>query len=299
MAVQNRTPSPALISPISVTATLAAFAAARNASALAAGTVQTISKSSPPVRSAVSSMAGSAATAALAASDSGTRATSIVGRHLRGPAQLGEIADKAVGHVHRRRGMGAHRLGQRIARLRQQIARRQMLALRIAEFPGRAFAQHKAERGVADRAADEHAVARLGAGAAHHAAFRHAAEHGDGNRDRPRRAVGVAAEQRAAEQLASSRRPCAKPASQSSPISFGSASDSRKPSGLAPLAARSDRLTRSALRATSRAASSAKKCTPPMMASVLSTRSQPGGGLMKAASSDRPSAPGWVAIGSK
>ena len=42
-----------------------------------------------------------------------------------------------------------------------------------------------------------------------------------------------------------------------------------------------------------------KKCTPPMMASVLSTRSQPGGGLMKAASSASPSAPGWVAIGWK
>ena len=32
--------------------------------------------------------------------------------------------------------------------------------------------------------------------------------------------------------------------SQSSPISFGSASDNRKPSGIAPLAARSERLTR-------------------------------------------------------
>jgi len=54
-----------------------------------------------------------------------------------------------------------------------------------------------------------------------------------------------------------------------------------------------------ALPATFCGASSAKKCTPPMMASVLSTRSQPGSGLMKAASSDRPSAPGSVAIGWK
>ena len=79
-----------------------------------------------------------------------------------------------------------------------------MPALRIAELPGRAhvsfFAQRKSERGVADGAAHEHAVAHLGAGAAHHGAFRYAAEHGDGDRDRPRRAVGVAAEQRAAEQ---------------------------------------------------------------------------------------------------
>ena len=102
-----------------------------------------------------------------------------------------------------------------------------------------------------------------------------------------------------ANSTASPRRPLAKSASQASPISFGSASDSRKPSGFAPLAARSDRFTRSALLATVCAASSGKKCTPPMMASVLSTRSQPAGGLMKAASSDRPSAPGWVAIGAK
>src|ERR1039457_6294211 len=98
---------------------------------------------------------------------------------------------------------------------------------------------------------------------------------------------------------ASPRSPSANPASQSSPISFGSASDSRNPSGRAPLAAKSDKFTRSALLATLCAASSAKKCTPPIMASVLSTRSQPGGGLMKAASSDKPSAPGWVAIGWK
>src|SRR5450631_4941735 len=99
--------------------------------------------------------------------------------------------------------------------------------------------------------------------------------------------------------VASPRRPSANPLNHSSPISFGSASDSRKTSGLAPVAARADKFTRSALRATSRAISSAKKCTPPIMASVLSTRSQPGGGLMKAASSDSPSAPGWVAIGWK
>src|SRR5262249_5732330 len=86
---------------------------------------------------------------------------------------------------------------------------------------------------------------------------------------------------------------------QSSPTSFGSASVRRKPSGRAPFAARSERLTRKALLATDRAASSGKKCTPPTMASVFSTRSQPSGGLMKAASSDSPSAPGWVAMGAK
>src|SRR5262245_34878143 len=98
---------------------------------------------------------------------------------------------------------------------------------------------------------------------------------------------------------ASPRSPCANPSSQSPPVSFGSARDNRKPSGRAPLAARSDRFTRSALLATVCAASSGKKWTPPTMASVLSTRSQPAGGLRKAASSAKPRAPGWVASGSK
>src|SRR5450830_1509240 len=102
-----------------------------------------------------------------------------------------------------------------------------------------------------------------------------------------------------ANSTASPRSPCAKSASHPSSMSFGSASDSRKPSGRAPLAARSDKFTRSALLATVCAASSAKKCTPPIIASVLSTRSQPGGGVMKAASSERPSAPGCVASGLK
>src|SRR3569623_298728 len=87
--------------------------------------------------------------------------------------------------------------------------------------------------------------------------------------------------------------------SQSSPMSFGSASETRKPSGLAPLAARSDRFTRSAFCATALAGSSGKKWMPETMASVLSTISVPGGGLMKAASSVSPSAPGWVAMGPK
>ncbi len=86
---------------------------------------------------------------------------------------------------------------------------------------------------------------------------------------------------------ASPRKPSANPANHSLPASFGSASDNKNPSGLAPLAARSDKFTRSALPATDCAASSAKKCTPPTMASAVSTRSQPGGGLMKAASSDK------------
>ena len=53
-----------------------------------------------------------------AASDSGTRATSISAA-TPDAGKFGEIAGEAVGHIHRRRGMGAHRFGQRIARLRQ------------------------------------------------------------------------------------------------------------------------------------------------------------------------------------
>ena len=74
---------------------------------------------------------------------------------------------------------------------------------------------------------------------------------------------------------------------------------SRNPSGRAPLAARSDRFTRNAFFATVSGGSSGKKCMPPTMPSVLSTRSQPGGGAIAAASSSKPKAPGWVASGLK
>ena len=122
-----------------------------------------------------------------------------LGGDLRHAAELGEIAGQPVRHVHRGGGMRAHGFGQGIARLRQQIARHEMVALRVAERPGRAFTQHQPERGIADAAGDEDEIARARTGAAHHGARRHAADHGDGNHDRPGRAVGVAAEQRAAE----------------------------------------------------------------------------------------------------
>ena len=87
--------------------------------------------------------------------------------------------------------------------------------------------------------------------------------------------------------------------SQPSATSAVSAIDSRKPSGRAPLAARSERLTRSAFLATAAGGSSGKKCTPEITPSVLSTRSWPGGTAMAAASSTRPNAPGCVASGRK
>ena len=148
--------------------------------------------------SAVSSIAGSAAITALAASESGTRSRGDGRADLGGAAELGEIAGEAVRDIHGSGGMGAHGFGQRIARLRQQITREQMLALRLGQLPVLALAHRKPERGVADGARNEDAVAGLGAGAAHHGALRHAAEHRDRDRDRPGRAVGIAAEQRAA-----------------------------------------------------------------------------------------------------
>ena len=51
------------------------------------------------------------------------------GRHAGGGAQFGEIAGEPVGNVHRRTGMVAHRLRQRVARLRHAIAADQHLAL--------------------------------------------------------------------------------------------------------------------------------------------------------------------------
>jgi len=80
---------------------------------------------------------------------------------------------------------------------------------------------------------------------------------------------------------------------------FGNASVSTKPAGFAPLAARSDRLTRSAFFAIASGGSLGKKCTPPTMASAVTTKARPAGGVRSAASSVKPSAPGCRAIGLK
>ena len=98
--------------------------------------------------------------------------------------------------------------------------------------------------------------------------------------------------------MTSAPRPSAKAASHSSLQSDGSASASRNPSGRAALAARSERLTRNALRAIAPGGSSAKKWTPATRASVVSTRSSPGGGRISAASSRRPK-PAGPASGAK
>src|SRR6516165_7545170 len=96
---------------------------------------------------------------------------------------------------------------------------------------------------------------------------------------------------------ASSPSPRAKGVSQAS-STLRNASVSRKPAGIAPLAARSDKFLRSALRATVSGGSSGRKCTPSTMASVFRTRSSRDG-LRIAASSRRPNAPGSVASGLK
>src|SRR5581483_1947200 len=98
---------------------------------------------------------------------------------------------------------------------------------------------------------------------------------------------------------ASEARPRLKASSQSAPMSVGKASERRNPAGVAPLAARSERFTRNALRATASAGSSIKKCTLPTIASVFSTRSLPSGGVSTAASSIRAKAPGCRASGRK
>ena len=92
------------------------------------------------------------------------------------------------------------------------------------------------------------AIAGLGRRAPHDFPVRHSAEGGDRNRERSRRAIGIAAEQRAADSAPrprpgrrERREPCLLDAA-------GSAIESRNPAGLAPLAARSERFIRSALR---------------------------------------------------
>jgi len=99
--------------------------------------------------------------------------------------------------------VAAQRLGNRVARLRHQIAIPQTIALALTKVPApRAVGiapQLKAERRVADGAGHDDPVAGLGARAPQHLSVRNGAEHRNGNRDWPGRSVGVTAEQRAAE----------------------------------------------------------------------------------------------------
>ena len=130
-------------------------------------------------------------------------------------------------------------------------------------------------------------------------AFRHRAERRDRDRHRAGRVNGVAAEQRAIVFLRVLAEPACKSLQPVVAEPFGNASVSRKPAGFAPLAARSDRLTRSAFCAIASGGSSGKKCTPPTMASAVTTSAWPAGGVRTAASSVKPSAPGCRAIGLK
>src|SRR5512143_2180592 len=106
--------------------------------------------------------------------------------------------------------MSAHGFGQRIARLRQEVARDEMPPLRLAQFPVFAVAHHDAKRGVANGATHEHPVAYLGAGAAHHRSFRNASNHGYGNSNWPRCAIGVTTKQRTAKQHSVAAQPLSK-----------------------------------------------------------------------------------------
>jgi hypothetical protein len=77
----------------------------------------------------------------------------------------------------------AENFGNSGARLRHEIAGFEVVVLLGSKSPalggGGIASQPQAERGVADRAGDHHAVARLGAGATHHPALRHRADNCD------------------------------------------------------------------------------------------------------------------------
>ena len=91
-------------------------------------------------------------------------------------ADMGEVADETVGHVHGARGMAAQDLCQRHARLRVEIAVDQVLrppALAEGDAPR---VDAEAERGVADGAGNEDLISGPGAGTGHHAPLGDAAE---------------------------------------------------------------------------------------------------------------------------
>ena len=144
-----------------------------------------------------------------------------------------------------------------------QIAAEQMIARRGVELPilaaSAALRSTQSERRVADRAGDDDPVPGFGAAALDHLAVRQRCRK---RRSRPRparRAHGVAAEQRAGERFGVSAQAGAKTfQARRRRYPAGNASVSRKPTGFAPLAARSDRFTRSALRAIASGGSSGK-----------------------------------------
>ena len=115
--------------------------------------------------STVSISAGSAASAAARRVRQRHARDVDIRRDAGSAAEFGEIAGKPVGHIHRRRRMMQHRLGQRIARLRQQITLLEMRGHAPDSRQPRGElcipAQQHAERGIADRAGDDDAVARL------------------------------------------------------------------------------------------------------------------------------------------
>ena len=131
-----------------------------------------------------------------AASESGTRATSISAETPRRAAELGEIARKPVRHVHRGGRMRAHRFGQRHARLRQAIARNEMIRIAASSFQFRPCAR-------AEPSAASPIVPLTNTWSPAFAPLRRTivprrqrAERRNRNADRPRRRIRVAAEQR-------------------------------------------------------------------------------------------------------
>ena len=172
----------------------------------------------------------------------------------RGAAQLGEIAGEPVGDVHCRRGMRAAPLRRaRCAAAAADSGRSRCSRMRRIEPPALCRRWHRAAASTPSAASPIVPVTTtrspgFARRAPHHGAVRHGAE----RRDRDRSGPGV----RSVSPPSSGQPKCS--ASAPSPPRSreprlvdirGSASDSRKPSGCAPLAARSERLTRSALRA--------------------------------------------------
>ena len=161
-----------------------------------------------------------------------------------------------------------------------EIAVEQKIPVGLGERRARPCRSLQADRGVADRAGDIEAVAGRDAGRAAMRPGRTAPKRRDRKGQRARRLHRVAAEQRAADRRAASApRPGGEAASQAAVQSRGSASDSRKPSGRAPLAARSERFTRSALRAIAPADRRRRNARPPPARRSSAQGPRPAGGV--------------------
>ena len=218
------------------------------------------------------------------------------------PAEFREIARETIRHIHRGRRMGADGFGDRVAGLRQQITVRQMIllarpkppALRSLRHAGAAEARARRRRSFPSSSPDRRRAHRqrrtMGRAAPHRT-------------PRPRCVTGPSV--RTVSPPSSGQPKCigirAQPARERLDPRFANRLRQRERQQKAQrpraLGGQIGEIDAQRLFRNRSGGSSGKKCTPATIASTVSTKSQPGGGVSAAASSVSANAPGCFASG--